>query len=105
MGRRTAAGRPSGTNRGAGLLTDTPVSDRLCGRVGHPFVSYLDRFASDFNRLCGRLRRPGDDRLFRVVTSSMSRCVLTVCGSGVSPLSPLAPLASTFSMSVDDAGR
>jgi hypothetical protein len=80
MGRRTAAGRPSGTNRGPCLLTEAPVSDRLRGRVG----------------------RPADDRLWGVVTSSCSRCVLSSCDSGVTPI---APLASTFSMSVDYAGR
>jgi hypothetical protein len=85
--RRTVAGRPPGTNRGPCLLTE---------------VSDLNRLASAASRLRGRLGRPGDDRLCGVVNSSCSRCILSSCDSRVSPI---APLASTFSMSVDDAGR
>jgi hypothetical protein len=92
--RRTVAGRPPGTNRGPCLLTEVSDLNRL--------ASDFNRFASAANRLRGRLRRPGDDRLWGVVTSSCSRCVLSSCDSGVSPL---APLASTSTVSVGDAGR
>ncbi len=92
--RRTVAGRPPGTNRGPCLLTEASAGNRL--------ASGFNRLASAASRLRGRLGRPGDDRLCGVVNSSCSRCVLSSCDSRVSPI---APLASTFSMSVDDAGR